>query len=111
MALSSDTLGAKPRLANGQLRALVLQHLHAHPDDFTTTRIARALNRSADAITNACHKPTVPSSRPATDPVDTTPLREVARCRRPDGREHLNVAAAVRAARARSDRREGIALT
>lgn len=45
------------RLGNGLLREMVLAHLQANPGrEFTTTGIARALDRSAGAISNACQR-------------------------------------------------------
>jgi hypothetical protein len=49
----------RPALPPGQLRALVLAHLRAHPDlDFSPTEIAGALHRpqSRGAVINACKR-------------------------------------------------------
>jgi hypothetical protein len=44
-----------PRLAPGELRALVLTHLRAHPHlDFTPRDLARVLGRSHGAIRAIC---------------------------------------------------------
>lgn len=46
-------------LPAGQLRAMVLAHLHTHPGlDFSTTELANALDRSTSrgAIINACKR-------------------------------------------------------
>jgi len=46
-----------PRLAPGELRALVLAHLHAHPQlDFTPRDLARVLGRSHGAIRTVCQQ-------------------------------------------------------
>ncbi|WP_344623828.1 MarR family transcriptional regulator [Kitasatospora arboriphila] len=43
-----------PRLAQGELHRMVLDHLRAHPgQDFTATGIANAVGRSSGAIANA----------------------------------------------------------
>lgn len=45
------------RLGKGQLRALVLAHLQAHPHEETSpTAVAKALGRSAGAVGNALDK-------------------------------------------------------
>ena len=49
----------QPGLAAGQLRAMVLTHLRAHPSlDFSPAELANVLNRpkSRGAITKACHR-------------------------------------------------------
>ncbi|MEV3854975.1 helix-turn-helix domain-containing protein [Streptomyces sp. NPDC050095] len=47
-------VGTKVRLAPGDLRQLVIDHLAAHPDDaFTATGISRAISKSSGAIANA----------------------------------------------------------
>ena len=59
MARAAIRVPATPgeRLASGQLQAMVLAHLRAHPDlDFSPTEIANALHRprSRGAVINAC---------------------------------------------------------
>ncbi|MER6049073.1 hypothetical protein ABT168_16740 [Streptomyces sp. NPDC001793] len=45
------------RLAPGALRQMVIDHLHAHPDEaFTATRISRIIEKSSGAIANALVK-------------------------------------------------------
>ncbi|GAU71517.1 hypothetical protein SSP35_44_00020 [Streptomyces sp. NBRC 110611] len=45
------------RLAPGALRQMVIDHLHAHPDEaFTATRISRIIDKSSGAIANALEK-------------------------------------------------------
>jgi DNA-binding MarR family transcriptional regulator len=45
----------RPRLAPGELRALVLAHLQRYPQlDFTPKELARVLDRSHGAIRAAC---------------------------------------------------------
>ncbi|GGW97786.1 helix-turn-helix domain-containing protein [Streptomyces noursei] len=45
------------RLAPGALRQMVIDHLHAHPDEaFTATRISRVIEKSSGAIANALVK-------------------------------------------------------
>ncbi|MFE3646431.1 MarR family transcriptional regulator [Streptomyces sp. NPDC059152] len=45
------------RLAPGALRQMVVDHLHAHPDEaFTATRISRVIEKSSGAIANALVK-------------------------------------------------------
>ncbi|AJC59519.1 helix-turn-helix domain-containing protein [Streptomyces sp. 769] len=45
------------RLAPGALRQMVIDHLHAHPDEaFTATRISRVIEKSSGAIANALTK-------------------------------------------------------
>lgn len=46
-----------PRLAKGALRAMVEQHLRTNPERaWTPGAIAKAISRSAGAVTNACEK-------------------------------------------------------
>ncbi|UED86342.1 hypothetical protein [Streptomyces profundus] len=48
------TAQAHPRLAPGQLRKMVVEHLNAYPDsEFTATAISRVIGRSSGAIANA----------------------------------------------------------
>jgi hypothetical protein len=47
----------RPALPAGQLRALVLAHLQAHPGlDFTPAELANVLGRSRGAVINACQR-------------------------------------------------------
>jgi predicted component of type VI protein secretion system len=47
----------QPRLAPGELRALVLAHLRAHPHlDFTPRELGRVLNRSPGGIRAVCQR-------------------------------------------------------
>lgn len=49
-----DARPSTSRLRKGQLRALVLDHLQQHPDaEYSPTAIAKALGRSAGAVSNA----------------------------------------------------------
>lgn len=51
------TSTAPTLLKAGELTALVLGHLKAHPtEDFTPSNIAKTLGRSAGAVRNACDK-------------------------------------------------------
>jgi hypothetical protein len=51
-AASSGT-GATVRLGKGELRALVLKHLTAHPEEeFTASKVGKALNKSSGAVAN-----------------------------------------------------------
>lgn len=51
------------RLGKGDLRAMVLDHLQGHPGEaFTPTKVAKALGRSAGAVSNALVKLTVEGS-------------------------------------------------
>ena len=44
-----------PRLAPGELRALVLTHLHSYPElDFSPRELSRVLGRSHGAIRTVC---------------------------------------------------------
>ncbi|WP_148592511.1 helix-turn-helix domain-containing protein [Streptomyces sp. WAC01526] len=44
----------KKRLAPGALRQMVVDHLHAHPDEaFTATKISRVIEKSSGAIANS----------------------------------------------------------
>ncbi|MGW9079767.1 helix-turn-helix domain-containing protein [Streptomyces kronopolitis] len=48
---------ARGRLAPGALRQMVIDHLHAHPEEaFTATRISRIIEKSSGAIANALDK-------------------------------------------------------
>lgn len=48
---------SKRRLAPGELRHMVLDHLRQHPNEaFTATKISRMIERSSGAITNALDK-------------------------------------------------------
>ncbi len=48
---------ADGRLARGQLREMVVNHLRQHPgQEFSTTALGRALGHSAGAIANACER-------------------------------------------------------
>jgi hypothetical protein len=45
--------GATVRLGKGELRAMVFEHLKAHPDeDFTASQVGKALNKSSGAVAN-----------------------------------------------------------
>ncbi len=47
----------RPALPAGQLRAMVLAHLQAHPRlDFGPAELAHVLQRSRGAVTNACQR-------------------------------------------------------
>ena len=51
-AAPSET-GATVRLGKGELRAMVFEHLKAHPDeDFTASQVGKALNKSSGAVAN-----------------------------------------------------------
>jgi len=71
----------QPVLAPGQLRALVLDHLRAHPGlDFTPAELANVLHRSRGAIINACRTLTRTGAAVQTHP---TPMRFAATGRHP----------------------------
>lgn len=49
--MSTDHRNPRPRLANGQLIALVIAHLRANPDlDFSAPEVAKALGRSHGTV-------------------------------------------------------------
>jgi hypothetical protein len=57
---TDTTVPPNGKLAGGQLRDLVAEQLRAHPDrELTPAAIAKALNRSAGAVANACVRLTV----------------------------------------------------
>ena len=82
----------QPRLGPGQLRAMVLAHLHAYPgQDFTPAELANVLHRSRGAIIRACRTLTGTGAAVLTQ---AAPMRFAAIAGQPDLPTHGTRAAA-----------------